>query len=71
MPLRAARLNHGYTVKEIAQRVGIKPATYYYYERTGGMPRDPKVAKAIADLFGARVTDLWPVGWNGAERRAA
>lgn len=61
MNIRAERMNRGLSVEEVCDAVEVLPATYRYYERTGGQPRDTAVAKRIADYYGVRVTDLWPV----------
>lgn len=61
MRLKIERLNAGLTVEEMAQLAGVPASTYYNYERTGKMPRDPAVAKRIADRFGYAVTGLWPL----------
>lgn len=59
--LKGERVNRGLTVETVCARLRIKPGSYRYYERTGGMPRDPAVAKRIADFYKVKVTDLWPV----------
>ncbi len=41
LTLRAARVNLGFTVKEVAKRVGKNPETISYYERNStNIPRD-------------------------------
>lgn len=59
MNLEAERLNMGLTAKAAAKRIGIADHVLRYAE-TGGRPR-PATAKKIADFYGVRVTDLWPV----------
>ena len=59
--LRSVRLNKGLSVRALADEVRVNPASVYYWERRHTPPRDPAVAKRIADFFGVKVTDLWPV----------
>lgn len=62
MTLRNLRLDRGLTVERASLALGVKPHSWRYYERTGGMPRDPEVAKRIAEFFGLRVSEVWTAG---------
>lgn len=59
MNLRVERLNRGLTAKDCAAEIGV-PDYVLRYAEEGGRPR-PAAAKLIADYFGIRVTDQWPV----------
>lgn len=59
MNIRAERLNRGLSIERAAAEIGISRGTLARAE-TGEMPQ-PRHAKAIADFFTCRVTDLWPV----------
>ena len=60
-PLRAHRLERGMSVAGAAERLRIKPATLYYLERTGGIPRDADVVRRILDLYDTSFSVLWSV----------
>lgn len=60
MNLEAARLNMGLTARDAAKQIGV-PDHVLRYAETGGRPR-PAAAKRIADFYGVKVTDIWPVG---------
>ncbi len=38
--VRTARLRRGLTVAEVAERVGVSPASIYFWERDRTRPRD-------------------------------
>jgi transcriptional regulator with XRE-family HTH domain len=57
--LKAARLNKGLTVREAARRIGVTADILLRAEH-GSAPR-PKAARKIADFYGYKVTDIWPV----------
>lgn len=63
--LRAARLNRGLTTREVAAMLKLSRGTVVRAERGDGVY--PATAKKLADFYGFKVTDLWPV----AERTAA
>jgi transcriptional regulator with XRE-family HTH domain len=58
--LVAERINRGLSVLELAEQVGTSAMTIRRAESGERMPR-PKVAKRIADLYGVKVTDIWPL----------
>ena len=58
--LRAARLNRGLTLKQAAARMGVSWKTLQRTEAGHSVPF-PATALKIADFYGLRVTDLWPV----------
>lgn len=60
MNIEAERLNLGLTAKDAAKKIGI-PDHVLRYAETTGQPR-PATAKKIADFYGVKVTDIWPVG---------
>lgn len=60
MNLKAERLNRGLTVAEAADRIGVERHVLRDAENLGTVPR-PGSAKLIADFYGFRVTDQWPV----------
>lgn len=60
MNLRAERLNRGLSEVAAAAAIGIARGTLKNAEAGGPMPQAAK-AKAIADFYGVRVTDIWPV----------
>lgn len=64
--LEERRLNAGLSHEELAKEIGVSHPTLRRVEQTGNRPI-PKVAKKIADYYGVKVTDLWPVD----ERKAA
>lgn len=57
---RAERLNRGLTVEQMAEAVGVSPGAWFRAEQGSARP-NPGNAKAIADFFGHKVTDLWPL----------
>jgi transcriptional regulator with XRE-family HTH domain len=59
MNLRAERLNKGLNSREAAEQIGVSQAILLRAE--DGLGVRPRHAKAIADFYGCRVTDIWPV----------
>lgn len=59
MNIIAERLNRGLSRNEAARQMGIAQKTLVAAE--DGRSISPSSAKAIADFYGVRVTDLWPV----------
>lgn len=57
--LRAERMNRGLSAAVAAGEMGIEKQTLLNAE-TGTSPR-PENAKKIADFYGYRVTDIWPI----------
>lgn len=57
--LRAERLNRGLTAAKAAEQIGVGKQLLLDAEN-GATPR-PENAKLIADFYGHRVTDIWPV----------
>lgn len=57
--LRTLRLNMGLSTRKAAIRIGIARETLERAER--GEDVWPETAKKIADFYGLRVTDIWPV----------
>jgi lambda repressor-like predicted transcriptional regulator len=57
--LEVDRLNRGLSLRAAAKAAGVSPSVLVRAEE-GTMPR-PESAKAIADLYGYKVTDIWPV----------
>lgn len=64
--LRKERINRGLSGRQAAKEMGVEPDTLARAERGEGVPH-PRNAKLIADFYGVKATDLWPV----AERKAA
>lgn len=58
--LKAERLNRGLSQRAMAEEIGITQAILVGVEAEGRRPQ-PAHAKKIADYFGVRVTDLWPL----------
>jgi transcriptional regulator with XRE-family HTH domain len=65
--LRSERLNRGLTLKQAASRMGISWKTLQRAEAGQSVPF-PATALKIAELYGLRVTDVWPVQAVGAGR---
>lgn len=57
--LRAARLNAGLAVRELARAVDVPEQSVRRLELGNGVT--PAIAKRIADYFGVQVTDLMPL----------
>ena len=57
--LKAERLNRGLSQTAAAQWLQISRQSLWNAENGKGV--GPAVAKRIADLYGYRVTDIWPV----------
>jgi DNA-binding XRE family transcriptional regulator len=68
MNLKVERLNRGLGIPDAAAAIGIPDHVLRYAEKGEGQPR-PETAKLIADFYGVRVTDIWPV--NGEPDEAA
>lgn len=58
--LRAERLNRGLSSQEAADEMGIEKHVLLGAESGLSTPR-PANAKAIADFYGYKVTDIWPL----------
>ena len=63
--LKAERLNRGLTTREVAEKVEVTSATIERIEAGTSSPR-PGTAKKLADLYGHKVTDIWPVDEKAA-----
>jgi transcriptional regulator with XRE-family HTH domain len=59
MNLEAERINRGMSRADLAGVLGISAEAVRNIE-LGARPR-PRTAKKIADLYGVKVTDLWPI----------
>lgn len=57
--LEAERLNQGHSLRSGAKAIGITRETLERAERGAGV--HPSSAKKIADFYGVKVTDIWPV----------
>jgi transcriptional regulator with XRE-family HTH domain len=57
--LRAERLDMGLSQRAAAERIGISQAILLRAE--AGLGVRPEHAKLIADFYGFRVRDIWPV----------
>lgn len=60
MNLRAERLNRGLSLTAAADAMNVPLNVLSRAEAGEGMPH-PANAKRIADFFGHRVTDIWPI----------
>lgn len=58
--LRGERLNLGLTQRQAAEQIGVDWKTLQRAENGESVPH-PANAKTIADFYGVKVTDLWPV----------
>lgn len=56
--LTAARLNAGFSIRSLADQIGVPEASIRRLENGEGV--HPARAKVVADHFGVRVTDLLP-----------
>jgi transcriptional regulator with XRE-family HTH domain len=63
--LRDERRNRGVTIRKLAEATGVSRGTIIRLEQ-GAAPQAP-TAKAIADFFDVKATDIWPE----PERKAA
>lgn len=59
MNLTAERMNKGLSRRQAADAIGIARATLIAAEE--GRSIHAGSAKAIADFYGCKVTDIWPV----------
>lgn len=57
--LEELRLNKGLSARQAAQQIGLARETLARAERGEGV--HPGSAKLIADFYGVKVTDIWPV----------
>jgi transcriptional regulator with XRE-family HTH domain len=57
--LEAERLNRGHSLRSAAKAIGVERGTLERAER--GLGVHPASAKKIADFYGVKVTDFWPV----------
>jgi len=62
------RLNRGMNSREAALEIGVTQAVLLRAE--GGDGVRPRHAKLIADFYGVKVTDLWPVEHSGDKAAA-
>jgi len=69
MNLKAERLNRGLRVPEAAEKIGVAPHVLRTAEQ-GTLPR-PAAAKLIADFYGVKVSDIWPIGEPDRAQAAA
>lgn len=64
--LHAERVNRGLSLRRAGSQMGIAPNTLKQAEN-GSTTVHPGTAKKIADFYGVKVTDIWPL----VETRAA
>ena len=58
--LLGMRLNRGLSSRAASDQIGVSQTVLLNAEK-GGRPKSVRDAKAIADFYGYRVTDIWPV----------
>lgn len=58
--LTAERLNRGLSVRQAAEEIGVTPNTLARAEGGEFQPH-PSNALKIADFYGYKVTDIWPL----------
>lgn len=58
--LKAERLNRGLSAQGVADKIGVQKNVLLNAESGASVPR-PATALKIADFYGYRVTDIWPV----------
>jgi transcriptional regulator with XRE-family HTH domain len=66
--LTAERLNQGLSLTAAAEKIGVPSNVLSRAESNEGRPH-PANAKRIADFYGFKVTDIWPVD-NGTKAAA-
>lgn len=57
--LRSLRFERGVTIETVSSSTGLSRHTVMRLE-SGASPQAP-TAKAMADFYGCKVTELWPV----------
>jgi len=57
--LRDARVSSGYTMKGLADEIGLTVPSYSTYERLRALP-NPLVARRICRLLGKKPSELFP-----------
>ena len=57
--LKAERLNRGLSIKQAPEKMGVAAPTLGRAEDGEGI--HPNNALKIADFYGLKVTDIWPV----------
>ena len=57
LTLKAARVNRGLSVKEVADSVGVTEDTIYRYESGKSSPKISVVVKMV-DLYGVTISDI-------------
>jgi transcriptional regulator with XRE-family HTH domain len=67
--LREERLNRGWTLAVAAEKFGCTEGALSMIEREERRP-GPTIAFAIAETYGFKVTDQWPVTTAPAEKAA-
>lgn len=55
--LKELRLQHKYTQKQVAEKIGITYQSYQHYEMGLGFPSIPNLVK-IADLFDVSIDEM-------------
>ena len=58
--LKALRLDRGLSARAAAGEIGLEQQTLLNAEKGAFTPR-PENAKKIADFYGLKVTEIWPV----------
>lgn len=58
--LKAERLNRGLSLDALAAKTGVPKSTLARAEKGGPQPKASN-AFAIADFYGYKVTEIWPV----------
>jgi transcriptional regulator with XRE-family HTH domain len=58
--LKAERLNRGLSLDALAEATGVPKSTLARAENGGPQPKASN-AYALADFYGYKVTDIWPL----------
>lgn len=58
------RVNRGLTQSDLAEVIAVSPKTIANIE--AGHRPSPRIGKKLADYFGCKYTDLWPIDRQGA-----
>lgn len=58
--LKAERLNRGLSLDALSEKTGIPKSTLARIENSGSLP-SARTGFAIAEFYGCKVTDIWPV----------